>query len=43
MKARNARCSAMYDLILLTKTHPASNRTFECSTRHLGENLVTIV
>ena len=36
MKARNARCSATYDLILLTKTHSASNRTFECSTRHLS-------
>lgn len=26
----------MHDLILLTRTHPASNRTFECPTRHLS-------
>ena len=35
-KARNARCSALHDLIVLTKTHPESNRTFECPTRRLS-------
>ena len=35
-KARNARCSALHDLIVLTKTHPESNRTFECPIRRLS-------